>query len=139
MRLCLLLALCAGCTITPTAPKPQPGPMRLAAPRTMRPPPPLPLPTTLAAPTTVAYEPGPTMQAHRGEFGVVVFWTAPDTNVWIPEWSSNMVNWHLCASRGAELPPRELRKAGLRCPDCRYFSDVGTAWTNQWFFRLRRK
>lgn len=121
----LLVALCAGCVLHSTS-----GPMSLA------PPPPLP-PTVFPSSVTTTVPTQAT--AHRINGSVRVHWANPDPEVWMAEWSTNMVNWTCCTSQGAYLPPREVRQAQAACLNCVYFTDTPSDWAGQWFVRLRRK
>lgn len=71
---------------------------------------------------------GPTLEAGRTESGgVAVYWSNPDTNVWLAEWSTNLVHWNYCGNETVYF------LKGLR------YTETITNWTDRWFVRLRRK
>lgn len=67
----------------------------------------------------------PVFRPASNHLGVAAYWMQPANEIWISEWSTNLVAWHRTGNE-------TVYDTGLR------FTETGLGWTHQLFFRLRR-
>jgi len=60
-----------------------------------------------------------------GHKGVAAYWTNPTNQIWVAEWSTNLVTWTRTSNESVDLG------TGSR------YTATGTGWTRRWYVRLR--
>lgn len=74
----------------------------------------------------------------RGASGFAAYWTPPDTNRWLAEWSTNQLDWQPILGGGISLDSRSNRLAGVRTPQL-HWAETSTNSIPQWFVRIRKE
>ena len=69
--------------------------------------------------------------------GWAAYWFRPDTNTWIPEVSTNGVDWTFAGNQWCELGSRDFRVSGQPFFGWSY-TETATNWTPIWMVRIRR-
>lgn len=61
----------------------------------------------------------------QGHAGFAAYWTVAPNEVWVAEWSTNLVHWERCTNQ-------QVYDSGLS------FTETGTDWTRRFYVRLRK-
>lgn len=71
--------------------------------------------------------------------GFAAYWQTPDTNVWLPEISTNGLDWSHAGNQWSAIAPRPERTTNLiQRTDLWNYTETSTNWTPTWQVRIRR-